>query len=496
MEIIFIITLAIQALISLAAGLTGVKKGKQAKEGIFTQSARFMYRRFFAAILAKSAGREKIINRIGHLHPGKDRAAIAADFYIEKIRVSYALLLAGNILALAVSLYISQNGLFREGALLPKNTWQGGSYSVGVTATVGGAAEGAEGSGWELSRDITIVVEPVSLEEEAVGVLAREAFALLPEAILAENESLAEVVSSLTLPAALPGYPFDISWDSDDMSLVRNDGRIDNAALTGAGAVVGLTAHLLYQDQWADYSFSEVIHVHLLPPPATERDPWAEAIAAALEASQRENAHADALHLPGEIGGAAVDWQERRSPDGFYLWLAAVAAAITAFIMQDRDVEKKAAARDVQIDRDYPELVRKLALYLGAGMTLRGAWKRTALDNRRQGAKKVKYLYEEMLYSVREMENGIAEREVYERFGRRVGLARYRKLAGLLSNHLQKGNHNLLQVLRGEAEAALEDARKQARTIGEEMSTKLLLPMMMMLVIVMAIIMVPAFGLF
>jgi hypothetical protein len=133
-------------------------------------------------------------------------------------------------------------------------------------------------------------------------------------------------------------------------------------------------------------------------------------------------------------------------------------------------------------------------------LTLRGAWKRITADyvgNPSENKKNSKkYLYEEMRFSVREMENGIPEREVYERFGKRVGIAKYRKLAGLLSNHLQKGNSNLLRVLREEAELALEDRKKAARSIGEEMSTKLLLPMMMMLVIVMVIIMVPAFQLF
>jgi Flp pilus assembly protein TadB len=173
-----------------------------------------------------------------------------------------------------------------------------------------------------------------------------------------------------------------------------------------------------------------------------------------------------------------------------------VAAAVFAFALRDNELQKKVAQRNLQIERDYPELVRKLALYLGAGLTLRGAWKRVTFDYVGSQAEKQKYLYEEMRFSVREMENGIPEREVYERFGKRVGIAKYRKLAGLLSNHLQKGNNNLLHVLREEAEQALEDRKKSARSIGEEMSTKLLLPMMMMLVIVMVIIMVPAFQLF
>ncbi|MDR0220283.1 MAG: hypothetical protein LBI54_02635, partial [Lachnospiraceae bacterium] len=122
---------------------------------------------------------------------------------------------------------------------------------------------------------------------------------------------------------------------------------------------------------------------------------------------------------------------------------------------------------------------------------------RVAYDyTQRPAGTKTKYVYEEMLHSVREMENGVPEREVYEHFGKRVGIAKYRKLTGLFCNHLQKGNSNLLRVLRDEVELALDDRKKAARAIGEEMSTKLLLPMMMMLSIVMIMIMVPAFQMF
>jgi hypothetical protein len=67
------------------------------------------------------------------------------------------------------------------------------------------------------------------------------------------------------------------------------------------------------------------------------------------------------------------------------------------------------------------------------------------------------------------------------------------KLSALLSQNIRKGSNNLLQILRQEADHAFAERKNQAKKLGEEAGTKLLLPMMMMLCVVMVIIMIPAY---
>ena len=371
--------------------------------------------------------------------------------------------------------------------MIPRNNWQQGSYPLELRAIPIPMEAKA--------HNITIIVEPVSLNEEQASILAHELISKLPTLILGKNLSLESITESLNLITRVDDYPFTITWNSDKPSLVRANGSVNTQGISSEGETVKLTAHLLYQDRWLEYQFTTDIFVNIIPYLVAKETRWEEAIIAAVTANQQEKAFSEFFKLPEMINGTTMSWQEIKAKDGLYLWLIIVSAAIIAFVGQDHDLNKKVTQRTRQIDRDYPELVRKLALYLGAGMTLRGAWKRVASDSIQTG-RKAKYLYEELQYSVRELENGVSEREVYERFGKRVGIAKYRKLMGLLCNHLQKGNKNLLQVLREEMELALEDRKKAARTIGEEMSTKLLLPMMMMLLIVMIMIMVPAFQMF
>ena len=160
---------------------------------------------------------------------------------------------------------------------------------------------------------------------------------------------------------------------------------------------------------------------------------------------------------------------------------------------------------------DYPEVVSKLSLYVGAGMTVRLAWKKMALEylkkqkekeenaqNKRNSKNKERendkrYVYEEMVFTLREMESGVGELQAYQHFAKRCRLQKYVKLVSLLEQNVKLGAKGFLESLRKESKEALEERRSNAKTLGEEAGTKLLVPMMLMLAIVMVVIIVPAF---
>ena len=144
---------------------------------------------------------------------------------------------------------------------------------------------------------------------------------------------------------------------------------------------------------------------------------------------------------------------------------------------------------------DYPEIVSSLALLLGAGMNVQNSWLKIVNDYRtkREETGKKRYAYEEMLFTVYEMENGVLQVNAYERFGRSCRISCYTRLSTMISQNLRKGSTNLAQLLTEEAKEAFENRKHMARKLGEKAGTKLLLPMMMILGVMMVIIMVPAF---
>ena len=152
--------------------------------------------------------------------------------------------------------------------------------------------------------------------------------------------------------------------------------------------------------------------------------------------------------------------------------------------------------RKQQMKKEYPNVVHRLTLYLGAGMTVRNAFQRIVQEYEKDKQEKGResLVYEEMSYACRKLRAGVSEGAAYEFFGRRTGLQEYIRLSTLLSQNVKRGNSELLNRLREETEKAAVEQLQYGKQLGEEAVTKLLLPMAMMLLAVMLMIIVPAFS--
>ena len=139
------------------------------------------------------------------------------------------------------------------------------------------------------------------------------------------------------------------------------------------------------------------------------------------------------------------------------------------------------------VESAYPEFVEKFVLLFGAGLNVRGILQRISESNIDEN------LAVEIKVLLRDLGNGILEKDAIEHFGKRLGSPLYIKFCSLLIGNLKKGNTELLNLLKEEAENAFTYRKNHARKLGEEAGTKLLFPMIMMLGVVMAVIILPAF---
>lgn len=163
--------------------------------------------------------------------------------------------------------------------------------------------------------------------------------------------------------------------------------------------------------------------------------------------------------------------------------------------MKERqDRADKAAARREQLLLDYPELVSKLLVLLGAGMNARAALLSIASDYAEEQAqrKSPRAAYEELTKALLLLRTGESESHMYRAFGRACGLRQYMKLASLLEQNQRTGVAALRNILSAEMSLAWEERKTLARRLGEEAGTKLLLPLFLMLLVVMVIMVVPA----
>ena len=236
--------------------------------------------------------------------------------------------------------------------------------------------------------------------------------------------------------------------------------------------------------------------VILKPPPLAEEDLLHMELREALRESQNGSLNQDEWQLPSEWRGERIRWRQVVEDNSLILWAVALVTAVAAFLFLDRDLHGQLEKRRKILRREYPEIVHKLVLFVGAGMTIRGAFQKIAGDyeaKRSEGGRSSP-AYEEILYTCRELRSGISEGLCYEHLGKRAGLQEYIRLSALLAQNLKRGSSTLLERLRDEAEKAAQERLQESRKMGEEAGTKLLVPMMLMLAVVMVIIMIPAFS--
>ena len=153
--------------------------------------------------------------------------------------------------------------------------------------------------------------------------------------------------------------------------------------------------------------------------------------------------------------------------------------------------------------RDYPDIISKFVMLITAGMTCRAAWgkicgdyQRNKESKKKKQDKELRYAYEEMLISQREMDLGMPEIKVYERFGARCNIPAYNRFGNLLARNIRRGSAGIIEILESESKESFAERRENVRKKGEEAGTKLLLPMFGMLILVIAIVVVPAFSSF
>lgn len=364
-------------------------------------------------------------------------------------------------------------------SVIARNTYGKGRQDVELEARVG-----------RLQEPLTIQVGEQTYQKDELPEVFKKAGEKLEKTILGKNKSLEEVRYDLNLTERLPDTGIDVAWEVGSYEVMNICGELQQENLKEEGELVELTAILSYGEEEAVHTF----YAHVFPPKQTKKQKEIQKLKELVQKQDAETSDSPNLILPHEIGGKNVKWKypkEHRAPG--ILLLGAVGAG--GIYMQEKQKRKqKIEDKQRQLTLDYPQMISQLTLFLGAGMTVRNTWYKMVREYESQSQRKgVRAVYEEMSYTMHEMQGGVSEGECYERFGNRCGLPAYRKLGLLLSQNLRKGTRGLADLLKRESAEAFEDRKKLARRLGEEAGTKLLGPMFLMLAVVLIVIIVPAF---
>lgn len=422
------------------------------------------------------------------------------QFYVERIRIVLLIILAGDILAAACYAAAGQNMLLREGSRLVRDEIGGVDRTTELEVYL--EPEGAGESGYQekkrtLQGGCQLEVRSRRYSTAELEKLAETIFEKLPAMILNENKDLSHVTGSLALPEEADGFPFRILWESSSYALIDSDGTVGNIGMKGGDSEkVILSAVLIYDNGTAEgFRREKEYLITVFPPSVTEQERLSEKIRELVRKADEESAAESVFPLPQTVEDRKLFWEEKPADPGpSILLFAGIVAVLMAAVMRSR-LHEKVERRERQMILDYPQIISKFVLYLGAGMSIRSTFIMLGKEYQkgREAGKEERGAYEEILRVCRELSSGVPETEAYARFGQRCRPRQYARLSTLLTQNLRKGNQEMLSVMQQEAQASYEERRNMARKLGEEAETKLLLPMIMMLTITMLIIIIPAY---
>jgi len=153
----------------------------------------------------------------------------------------------------------------------------------------------------------------------------------------------------------------------------------------------------------------------------------------------------------------------------------------------DWELEKQLKKRNLSIKLDFPEFLNKVAILVNAGLTVYKAWEKTVKENRRPS-----YFYREAEIVIKEVEAGKSEIKAYEDFARRCRTVEIARFVTIIIQNIRKGNAELSSILRVLSAESWEMRKNTAKKLGEEASTKMVLPMIIMFIAVVLIVSTPA----
>lgn len=381
------------------------------------------------------------------------------------------IILLGNLLGIGIFIKEEKE---RNIKYLERNSYGEGGYEETLFAETQGK-----------TQEITVYVEEESYTEKEIEHYIKEAKKELDKWL----KKVKKGGKDFRFPQSLEGNPVKISWSTGNPEILSWEGMLGED-IPEKGENVEIVAFLSLGEGTEIWQKKVTVY----PPSLSEKKKLQKEIQ--KEAELLSENPSEPLYLPQTVRGEEIRYRKTGTETGRIICIMSLVLGLGVYPLQKEKEKKKRELVKKEMQRDYPDIIQKLVLFLRAGFTIRKAMEKIAdgyLRSKEKYHAKERSAYEEIVRTCKEMQGGIYEAEAYERFGIRCGLSQYKVLSVLLVQNLKKGNQNLLELLEREEAVAEDERKRSAKVRGEEASTKLLLPMVLQLIVVLMILMIPAF---
>ena len=344
----------------------------------------------------------------------------------------------------------------------------------------------------ELLLDVENVLEdyPVSIEVEPRQLTAEEAEAYISEVIETIDEDFKTIDRMVPIKNSYKEGLVEAEWSFSPAGYIDTNGTIDVEKISEESILLTAKVQLKAGAYEKVYSFPlclEKPELSLRESLEKELDIWI---------TQQQSLEGEAIfQLPQKLGEYSVEWNEKKEYLSIKILLLEAISVVLLLFARKKENEALEEKKRRQRELEYPGLINQLLILLEAGMTTRQAWRRIAYQYQekcKQQLVEETEVYNAIMQMDRQLAEGEKERIAYENFMNQMELMCYRRLMRLLINNLEKGNKDICMQLSLEAKQAYERRLLLAKKLGEEASTKMLIPMMIMMVLIMVIVIAPA----
>ena len=342
----------------------------------------------------------------------------------------------------------------------------------------------------EGSQKIEIPVSKRVYSNEEVKEAMKKGMDEILKILPGENTSLQNITTDVNPVSELSDLGLSVKWDFGDGDIIDIQGKVDNENLSESVDIdIGVT--LSYES----YEESYVIPARVMPKPLTADESLIKRFKDYISVVDKKSAGKSGFYLPESFEGKKLVYHLEDGMNFHLIWIMGIIVAILLYLREKNNDRQKLEKKKRELLKDYPDIVSKLIVFIGAGLSVRQSWEGIVKDYESENKEK-RYAYEEMAKSLARLKTGTPENVVYKEFGRSCLLRQYMKLASLLEQNRKSGISTLSTLLGMESQSAWEERLNLAKREGEELNTKLLLPLFMMLLIVMMMIIVPALLIF
>ena len=193
--------------------------------------------------------------------------------------------------------------------------------------------------------------------------------------ILNENQTPDHVETDLNLITEIPVEPVTVSWELDRYDVMNVKGEIQEKNIAEKGTLVKLNAVLTYTENEKEQAAYQCV-VCVYPKKLSGEEKIKKTVTENMKKADEKQREQETLILPERLGKNELRYYHPFHNRGMIVLTMSIMIGILLCALQKQNEKKALEDRKKQMLKDYPDIINKLTLYLGAGMTVKRAWRK------------------------------------------------------------------------------------------------------------------------